>query len=235
LRASQKSRGRSFAALPKAEDAAKLLQILRDLDRGMDRPLGYYSGPAQRRSAIAALNAIMDFLDSQRSPSHVLHELRRALALVERGEKPDLFRPVRTAGRPPETEIAERVKGICAGMVYAKMRSGASRDEAIKWVARNLPAYFKPPLIKNATIRQSTIKEWMSRYGCTLRVRQEIRLTTTSDESDRLKKLFATIEKFNAGQQFCLLSIYAGEQCLAKKKQLSYDRISEFFMYGTVQ
>jgi len=168
-------------------------------------------GATERRDAINALTAIESFLFSQGVTSIVLQELRHDLLAVENaGETPARFKPPRRDGRKPDSPLMQGLKGRFAGRAYAQMESGLNRNQAASWVARNIP----PRLARRMSskpIRQSTIKEWMEQYGCSLRIRRELRsIKTETQLKDFIEKKTRSGEINNTfGVLHCLIMMFA--------------------------
>jgi hypothetical protein len=142
---------------------------------------------AERRAAISALESVCDFLRStRRLHSRVLEGLRILLKNIEHGEAtPEIFKPSLSAGRKTDGSYLQSLKGYFAGMAFVQMESGMSREQATLWVARNIPPDLSRQ-ISSKPIRNSTVKEWMSQYGTTSKIRRELKSINTLDTAERL-------------------------------------------------
>jgi hypothetical protein len=113
--------------------------------------------------ALLALAAVSRFLNKY-APSRSIELLKAALSQVSEGSRPTMFRGRKGSGRPSESQSIHQVKGVLAGLMYVKQRSGMRRGEAAAWIARNIPRELASRLSpKPITIR--ALLEWLDRYG----------------------------------------------------------------------
>ncbi len=129
-----------------------------------------------RRAAIEALVAVQSFLVSQSIHSDTLYFLRKDLRELELGELPATFKPKKHPGRKSDDLGVMCLKARLAGLAYAYMHSGMSRDIAARQVANNIPR----PLAKQISgkplgVGKRTVEAWMDRYGGNLQVRGKLK------------------------------------------------------------
>jgi hypothetical protein len=186
--------------------------------------------PLDRWAAIAALRAVMKFLHSHRVNSAVLFQLILDLEAVDNpGETRAIFKPSRKSGRKPDDKIVQGLKGKFAGMAYAQMHVGMSREHAVSWTARNIP----PGLalrVSTKPIRSSTIVEWMKQYGCNARIRRGLKSATTQNgvEQFLLKNIKFDHTARGYGKKECLRMLRVGYECRAVNKPIPFSGIFDF-------
>ncbi len=113
--------------------------------------------------SIHALTVVSRFL-RYRAPSRVVDLLKAGLSQVFEGASPPMFRGRKDSGRPSEVSVIHQVKGVLAGLMQVKQKSGMQRATAATWVARNIA----PELASRLSVKQITsraVLEWLDRYG----------------------------------------------------------------------
>ena len=239
LRKDRKGRiDKAAIALRLNDKLAELLKSLTAIDRDVDHALHRSiffgeppdEGAANRRDAINVLTAIELFLFSQGVDSIALHKLRGDLLAVEHhGKRPAMFKPALKASRKCDTPFVQGLKGRFAGMVYAKMESGISRNQAMSWVARNIKANVAR-WISPKPIHASTVRQWMERYGCNLRVRRELKSVRTEEELKNFINRKTQLKEIddNFGVLHCLVMIFTNRKRSGTEPPLKWaDTFSE--------
>ena len=110
-----------------------------------------------------ALGAVSRFL-RYHAPSKAIDLLKAALSQVSEGSRPAMFKSRKGSGRRPEGPLIHQVKGVLAGLMYVKQKSGVRREAAAAWVARNIPPELASRL-SSKPITSRAVLEWLDRYG----------------------------------------------------------------------
>lgn len=113
--------------------------------------------------AILALGAVSRFL-RHHAPSKAIELLKVALSQVLEGSRPAMFKSRKGRGRRSESPLIHQVKGVLAGLTYAKQKSGMRREAAAAWIARNISPELASRL-SSKPITTRAVLEWLDRYG----------------------------------------------------------------------
>jgi hypothetical protein len=230
-----RSRRATLEGIALIEDLSNLLLSLNTIDRD-DHPYEYFgtspdSATADRRAAIAALTVVQDFLRDQGIISAVLFNLKLELKAVERaGETRPLFTPASTRpGRKPDDIIVQILKGWIAGLTYVRMLFGEPREQAAKWMARQIPEALSRR-VSSKPIIASTVKEWMYQSGCTLQIRRELRLKSVQNNFHTYfaKNIKSKRIEGRPDQRKCLSIICSGYEYLDTKKPFPFEMYFHF-------
>jgi|GEM_PF-5694343 hypothetical protein len=141
---------------------------LAEIERLHERALASYPGETGETDLVMctmALNSVCDFL-SVLVPCHNLTLLRDGLqVLLADRATPAMFHPLnRPKGRPVDAPSIMAAKGILAGMMHVQQLAGMSRENAAKWIIKNI----SPTLatrISGKPLTPRMIEEWLDRYG----------------------------------------------------------------------
>ena len=122
-------------------------------------------GKMELVAAALAVKSVYSFV-SVTSPSRSLKLLQNALAdLVSGGTVPAMFFPLKdVTNRPPAPDSIVAIKGALAGIMHVQQSAGMSREEAAKFVARNITARLAIQLSQKP-LKPRTVEEWLDRYG----------------------------------------------------------------------
>lgn len=123
---------------------------------------------SQRESALEALSAAIDFIDSlQTSPEGLSSPLRRlkvALWQCKEGKEDPLFKPSPTETRPADTTAEMHTKAYAALAMDILMKNGMKKGEASRSVAKEMEkSGYKLP--GRTPLSGQTVKGW--RDKCT--------------------------------------------------------------------
>lgn len=149
-------------------DLAFLGDELAEIERLHERALASYPGETGETDLVTcemALDSVCHFL-SVLVPCHNLTLLRDGLqVLIAGGATPAMFHPpIRPKGRPVDAPSVMAAKGILAGMMHVQQSTGISRENAAKWIIKNI----SPTLATRISGKRLTarmIEEWLDRYG----------------------------------------------------------------------
>ena len=122
-------------------------------------------GKVELVAAALAVKSAYSFA-SVTSPRRSLKLLQNALVdLVSGGTVPAMFFPLRdVTNRPPAPDSIVAIKGALAGIMHVKQSAGMSREEAAKFVARNIVPRLAAQLSRKP-LKARTVEEWLDRYG----------------------------------------------------------------------
>jgi hypothetical protein len=139
-----------------------LEKLIAERDRYRQRTI-----ETRRAAAGAALIAVVDFIEAfekfkAEGLAEPLEELSEALYDMFNGKSHPLLLVASPSHRPPEPLATTRLKVRAAGCMELLMRSGKSRDEAGRIVARRLTdvGATKPGRGDKSAITAGTVKEW---------------------------------------------------------------------------
>jgi hypothetical protein len=206
-----------------------------------EEPYSYFiAAPDQatfeRWAAIAVLRAVQKLLHYHRIYSAVLYQLILDLEAVDfPGETRAIFKPARKSGRKPDDKIVQGLKGRFAGVAYAQMHAGMSREQAASWTARNIPPAVARR-VSSKPIRTCTVKEWMNQYGCSGQIRRDLKSANTQTKFEQFltKNILSDRSEGRFGKLECLRMLYLGYESQAADKSIPFSGIFDFLQEESV-